>query len=238
MELIKISGKNLGELALPDFCPRCFWIKWHFKEEMPFKTPFPSIFSSIDSYTKQVTNIHYDKHNLIPKWLNEIPDLVKPMKAPSWKKYLYVDEKTQVQVHGTMDEIFLRKDNSYYIIDYKTARYSGTQDSLMPIYETQLNSYAWIGNHTMFNPVSGIGLAYYEPVIRIAQDDIDTFVFENGFYMPYICKLHQLNLDSENIVPPLLEKLRSIVDLTTAPAGRDGCDNCDRLDKLVKFIGK
>jgi len=27
MEPFRISAKNLGELALPDFCPRCFWLK-------------------------------------------------------------------------------------------------------------------------------------------------------------------------------------------------------------------
>lgn len=28
---LRISAKNLGHLALPDACPRCFWIQTYFK---------------------------------------------------------------------------------------------------------------------------------------------------------------------------------------------------------------
>jgi hypothetical protein len=44
---IRISGKDLGALALPDFCPRCFWIRRHAPQGLPFQV-FPGIFSSID----------------------------------------------------------------------------------------------------------------------------------------------------------------------------------------------
>jgi len=32
----RISAKNLGELALSDFCPRCFWLKLHIRQ-LPFQ---------------------------------------------------------------------------------------------------------------------------------------------------------------------------------------------------------
>jgi len=47
MTKLRISAKNLGELALSDFCPRCFWLKLHAKR-LPFQI-FPGIFSSIDA---------------------------------------------------------------------------------------------------------------------------------------------------------------------------------------------
>jgi len=52
-EVLRISDKNLGALALPDFCPRCFWIKMKTGNKLPFQI-FPGIFSSIDAYTKHV----------------------------------------------------------------------------------------------------------------------------------------------------------------------------------------
>jgi len=32
MAQLRISAKTLGELALPEFCPRCFWLKLHSEE--------------------------------------------------------------------------------------------------------------------------------------------------------------------------------------------------------------
>jgi hypothetical protein len=45
-EPITISAKNLGAVAMPDFCPRCFWITMH-AEGIPYQI-FPGIFSSIE----------------------------------------------------------------------------------------------------------------------------------------------------------------------------------------------
>ena len=54
MTLLRISAKTLGELALPDFCQRYFWLKLHAKQ-LPFQI-FPGIFSLIDAYTKRVVH--------------------------------------------------------------------------------------------------------------------------------------------------------------------------------------
>ena len=43
---IQISAKNLGALALPAFCPRCFWIRMKCGGKLPYQI-FPGIFSSI-----------------------------------------------------------------------------------------------------------------------------------------------------------------------------------------------
>ena len=46
-EPITIAAKNLGGLAMPGFCARCFWIHMH-AEGIPYQI-FPGIFSSIDA---------------------------------------------------------------------------------------------------------------------------------------------------------------------------------------------
>jgi len=68
-----------------------------------------------------------------------------------------------VIITGIPDEIFQKKDTSYFIVDYKTARFTGHQDELMPIYKVQLNGYALIAEKCGLKPVTGIGLVYYEP---------------------------------------------------------------------------
>lgn len=76
-----ISGKNLGELALQKFCPRCFWLKRHVGD-----TPggFPGIFSTIDSLTKKSTKRSFDSKSLPPGWL-EINDIKEVLSVPKIK---------------------------------------------------------------------------------------------------------------------------------------------------------
>jgi hypothetical protein len=95
MAQVRISAKDLGVLALPKFCPRCFWIKMHCENKLPFQI-FPGIFSSIDSYTKKVTNVHFHRYNHLPSWLGELGELGRPMKVPHHSKFRIVDEKSDV----------------------------------------------------------------------------------------------------------------------------------------------
>lgn len=110
MEQIVISAKNLGALALQSFCPRCFWLKMRCENKLPYQI-FPGIFSSIDSYTKKVTNLHHQKLSVIPKWLNEFGDLESPVKVPHYKKFFVVDQDTNVKLWGAPDEIIQKKIN-------------------------------------------------------------------------------------------------------------------------------
>lgn len=236
MEELVISGKDLGGLALESFCPRCFWIKRHCRS-LPFQI-FPGIFSTIDSYSKKITNVYYEKYSKIPKWLSGIGDLVKPVKAPTYHKFFTVDKKTNVRLRGTADEIIQKKDESYHILDYKTAKYTANQDALLPMYEVQLNAYAYIGNAVEFNPVTGLSLIYYEPGTELTEDNIDSYIMANGFTMPFISNIHPIKLDPNKMIPPLLKKVREIVDKPKPPKGNQDCKDCEKLDGLVSIIGK
>jgi len=162
MEQLRISGKHLGELSMKDFCPRCFWIKIHCKN-LPFQI-FPGIFSSIDSYSKKITNRHFEKNKVVPDWINSIGEIESIVKVPSLNKFFVDDEETQIHLTGVPDEMFQLKNKSYVILDYKTARYTGNQDELLPMYEVQLNSYAYIAERIGLKPISWLGLLYYEPM--------------------------------------------------------------------------
>ena len=67
----RLSAKNIGELALPNFCQRCFWIRMRLGNKVPFRTPPPGIFSSIDAFTKR----YIEKLISSGKIAKVIPDL-------------------------------------------------------------------------------------------------------------------------------------------------------------------
>ncbi|KPL01240.1 MAG: hypothetical protein AMJ91_00900 [candidate division Zixibacteria bacterium SM23_73_3] len=232
MAQIRISAKDLGGLALPNFCPRCFWIKMHCSNKLPFQI-FPGIFSSIDSYTKKVTNTHFARYSQLPSWLKELGDLGKPVKVPHYSKFCIVDEKTDVKLTGMPDEILQREDGSHFIIDYKTSKFTKTQDSLLPVYEVQLNAYAYIGKRQGFDPVSGIALVYMEPQTDLVQEELDSKLWENGFLMGFAGHVLQLKLEDELKIPSLLKEVRRIYDQKSPPPGDQDCRDCKLLDQLI-----
>ncbi len=235
MNTTTISCKDLGALALKNFCPRCFWIKRRCENKLPFQI-FPGIFSSIDGYTKKITNVHYEKSSLVPKWLLPFGDFVKPMKVPHFSKFFAMDLETNIQLRGEPDEIIQKKDGSYFIIDYKTAKYTEAQDELLPMYEVQLNAYAYIGNRCNFNPVSGIGLVYYEPQTDLTLENLGGRLLKEGFYMEFTGKLHKVSLDPDKIIPPLLKQVRKIVDAETIPPITESCKDCRLIEKLTQVV--
>jgi len=140
-QLINISAKNLGQLALPAFCPRCFWLQLKCNFKMPYQI-FPGIFSSIDSYSKKITWKYWEKYNKVPPWFDPFGEFTEPVKVPHFSKYSIIDKEANVQLRGVPDDIFRAADNSYFIADYKTAKFTENQDALLPLYKIQLNSYA------------------------------------------------------------------------------------------------
>lgn len=235
MAQIRISAKDLGALTLPNFCPRCFWIKMHCSNKLPFQI-FPGIFSSIDSYTKKVTNTHFARYSQLPSWLKELGDLGKPVKVPHYSKFCVLDEKTEVLLSGMPDEILQKEDGSHFIIDYKTAKFTKTQDSLLPMYEVQLNAYAYIGKRQGFDPIWGIALVYMEPQTDLTQDELDSKLWEDGFLMGFAGHVLQLKLEAEGKIPPLLEEVRRIYDLGSPPPGNQDCRDCKLLDQLMATV--
>jgi hypothetical protein len=234
MDQIRISAKNLGELALPNFCPRCFWIKLHNKYRLPYQI-FPGIFASIDSYSKKITNLRFDRQKYLPGWFAGFGPLGKPIKIPSLDRFCIVDTETNIKLRGIPDEMFLRENGSYFIADYKTAKFTDKHDELYPMYDVQLNAYAYIAEKTSYSPVTGLGLVYYEPMTDITLNNIDSFIHGDGFSMNFVAKLLPIDLRPDNI-QQLLHRARQIYDQPEAPERGRNCKDCDILDEIVALI--
>jgi len=223
---LRISAKNLGHLALPDACPRCFWIQTHCK--LPYQI-FPGIFSSIDAYTKKVIHLHLARTGSLPSWLAGFGDTGRPIPVPHHSKFVATHQETGVILTGVPDEM-TSGDAGLWILDYKTAKFTGTQDSLLPVYRCQLNGYALIAETIHQKPVVGLGLVYMEPVTDI--ESADGLVDAEGFRMGFRAKVLPIERDRE-LVPVLLAKAKGIYDLPVPPAGREGCRDCGLLDGIL-----
>jgi hypothetical protein len=229
----RISAKDLGEIALPNFCPRCFWFKRHAPRGLPFQI-FPGIFSSIDSYSKRVVHSWFDIQGQPPPWLSPLGDLLGYINPPHYSKFNIIDETLNIMMTGSPDGVLLRNDNSKIIVDYKTAKFTTTQDELFPMYEVQLNTYALIGEQRGLSPVSGLALVYTEPVTDQESASQEAANRDDGFAMGFSAKILEVRLDT-SMIDPLLVRAREIYDQPSPPPGLNGCKDCVKLDGLLSI---
>ena len=231
---VRISGKDLGALALPAFCPRCFWVSRKAPAGLPYQI-FPGIFSSIDAYTKKVVHGWFDRKAAAPVWLAGLGPVRSYVDPPHHSKFWLLDEETNLMLTGAPDGIFVRPDGSHVIVDYKTSRYSKGQDALLPVYRVQLNSYALIAERVGIAPVCALALIYAEPRTDEAAANDDRSHLDGGFAMGFDVTIKPLDLETA-MIRPLLARARELLDLPSPPRGRAGCKNCAKLDGLIGLI--
>jgi len=215
-----ISAKDLGKLALPDFCPRCFWIERHLGNPPSI---FPGIFSTLDAVTKRSAHRAFAEKGSPPKWLS-ISDAIEIEEGDTYFK-LPIQDKGWVLV-GKPDDIFKLKDGSYHIVDYKTAKFTGRQDELFPMYEIQLNAYAYLAEKYGFEPVRKLSLIYCQP-----KDDLDN---DENFSLSFTVHYLEVPLDLEKVLS-LLSRAREIVDQDKPPEARYDCQGICNWIKGINF---
>jgi len=235
MALMTINPRLLGELALPDPCIRCFWIKLHWQGLFPFQIPMPGIFSSIDAYSKKVIHAFYDHHKVLPAWYPNLGKVTGYVDSHllHWSKFAREDEKTKITLRGTPDDVFRISDGSFHIVDYKTAKATEKQDELFPIYDVQLNGYAYISESTSVTPVSAISLIYMEPETEVARENLPDLVSRQTYSLKFKATHKQVAFSPERKIRPLLDHARTIREMPTAPSGCADCRNCESLSRLL-----
>jgi hypothetical protein len=228
--MLTLSVRNLAGLALPDSCPRCFWIQEKLAGKPPFQLPFPGIFREIDAHAKQLVRSALDLGSL-PAWFPELGPVVEylPEEALDWRVFAHHDQETGIQLRGVPDEVFKLADGSYHIVDYKTARITNRQDELFPLYEVQLNAYAYIAEHRGYAPVAKLWLLYLEPQAGMAADS-------GELALRFEPVLKEVALDGER-VRGLLRRAGELLGLSMPPAGREGCEHCRQLGRLLELLG-
>ena len=239
MEALTISARTLGGLALPDFCPRCFWLGLHSGGKLPYQTPFPGIFGSIAAYVPGLVHSFFDARRQLPRWYPEIGKVegYVPPQELHWRKFSVHDEGLNINLRGIPDDIFELRDGSFHIVDYKTAKATPKQDELLPLYEVQLNVYAYIcaKQKKEYSPVSGLSLIYTEPQTDRRPSTHPGVMMEEGFALHFSAKLAAVAHKPQRMIPPLLKQVRAIYDRQPAPKGRAGCEDCDNFARLLNL---
>lgn len=227
----RISAKTLGAINMPDFCPRCFWIKEKCKQ-LPFQI-FPGIFSSIDAYSKNMVHAHIDKHGIAP--LSMFPSLkgvTGYLPTLHWSKYKRLDPTTGITVSGVPDGRLLMESGNLIVPDYKAAKHTENADKLLPIYEAQLNGYRWI-EEGLGNSVESTPLIYCEPVTDVTPGHWIGNL--SGFCMDF--KISVVNVDRKpDLIPNLLSTAKDIIEMDKPPTGAEGCKDCGKLSNLVELV--
>ena len=225
---IRISAKDLGAMALEDFCPRCFWIKRKAKQ-VPWQI-FPGIFSSIDAYTKNVVHAYIDRNGCLPGWMPENFDgVVGYLKAPHWSKFKWTDPGTGITVSGVVDDLLVTDNGDHCIPDYKTAKFTANADKLLQMYKVQLNGYAII-DESMGNNVQGLALIYCEPVTT-PEACTEKIYHPDGFDMGFTAKVLTIERNRKMVLD-LLEVAKEIID-GPIPDETPGCKDCQKLNNVI-----
>ena len=203
-----ISGKDLGSLVLEDFCPRCFWMERH-----NGKSPaiFPGIFSTLDSLSKKSVRRSFLQRNIVPDWLK----IENVKRIADFKKIsVPIKEYGDWILTGNPDDVFELEDGSFHIVDYKTSKFTETQDNLFPMYEVQLNAYAYALPYQNLKPISKLTLVYCEP-----KEELDT---DSSFQLTFTSNNKDIDLNPKMIFK-LLEKARKILNSKNPPSPNPNC---------------
>ena len=197
---------------------------------------FPGIFSSIDRYNKLIVHSHFDREGRPPSWLQELGDAESYVPPPHWSKYSIVDERTGVTLRGEADGIFRMADGSYTIVDYKTSRYTPGQEAMLPLYDAQLNAYAYIGERQNLSPVSRLALVYMEPVTQETTASNPDMVDEERFSMGFKATIVPVDRRPDRLIPRLLDHAKAMYELQVPPNGSRGCKDCRAVADLTSAL--
>jgi len=233
MDLLRISAKNLGAFAIEDACPRCLWHKLRMQQKLPYQI-FPGIFSTIDSFSKRITHLHFEATNELPPWLTKVGINGNPLPSMHYSRFQSITQEG-VQLTGVPDEIIKLKDGTMAIIDNKTAKLTEGQDDLLPLYEAQLNGYAVIAQAIGLGKTSRLGLVYFEPQ-GISEELFHEQLRVNGFAMDFSATFVPVALDAK-LIPRLLSRARRHFDLPEPPVAKDGCKDCRLVEQMIDLVG-
>ena len=233
---VTISATELGQYASSRFCLHCAWVRLNVKP-LPFQS-FPGIFSTIDRYNKIIVHNHFDRENSLPVWLKDLGPVGNYVNPPHWSKFQVTHEETGVTMRGEADGIFKMSDGSYTIVDYKTSKYSPAHRAMYSNYEVQLNAYAYIGERLGLSPVRRLALVFMEPITDKQTAQNPRLVDDRGFSMGFEATIVDVALTPEELIPPLLRRVRDVAGMERSPVGSPGCKDCQAMDSLMAALGR
>jgi hypothetical protein len=171
----------------------------------------------------------------VPGWLADEYGFVEPLAIPHFTRFCRHDPATGITLRGAPDAMFRRRDRSIAIADWKCAKYTAGQESLIGLYEAQLCGYAWIGEPLGYSPVGHLSLIYTKPVTAIANGNLDRVLNATGFALHFVATIVPIVNRASELIPALLRRAKMILD-GPLPDESAGCRDCEALEKLMSFV--
>lgn len=199
-------------------CPRCFWLEKHEGIRQP-----EGIVSRLANRFDIVIKRYFDLY----RPLGELPPMVASLlqgklQHPFQEKYWYnVDD--HYGYYGKLDECLVSPDEKYTPVDHKTASSDPNTKELIPAYQFQLDSYAFL-LESNGHPTSGLGhLIYFFPGHGEK--------LHAGFPMEITVKT--LKTDPSRVLP----RIRQAITLLEGPlpSASPECTFCQYVERVKKF---
>ncbi len=231
---VRVSPRHLGMMRRTDFCPRCFWYSIALGFRFPFEGPMPGIMFNMDALEKKLIDAHFKEKHAAPKWLESLK-CAEPVDFPA--KMTQDFPELGLTLVGMPDAVFRKKDRTLCVVDYKTARFKGADDTFMPGYETQLWGYAQLLEHYEVGTVSSAALVYFENTAANYLSKPLDLLTNDGLKVLFSVRIHEVEIDCDEL-GSLLKTFRDYVNMSAPPEGRDDCKACERLKYLFALENK
>lgn len=222
MAIKRITAKQLGWLKMVDVCPRCLWLmqKHPLPEESVYSSPLSRIFRQFEGFVQRsIIQVTQQTGNL-PLWLVKelqkvfpsMPNVRSVLTQKSWSVQV-----NDVELRGVADILFQLEDDTYFIADFKLSRPS---DRYAPLYETQLNAYAFLARQNQL-PVSRLALIYFEldeRTVAMATND--------SIMAPMKCIVQPVDIWGDDEIKALVREMSDLLSLQKPPDPKPDCRGC------------
>lgn len=229
---IRISPSKLGVFALPDYCPLCCYRLLRMRFQKPYNFPPAYVLIELDGHQKQMARVALEDGDL-PEFFGDCADATEMLDVSSLACH---DEDTDLDLYGKPDFVLRLPDETFAIIDAKTAHVKKEGSPLFYAYRLQVNFYAYVaGLASPSYTVSRGGLLYFQFAgmtdTEIRKNFNDTYMW--GKFKPeYV----DVEIDPDTVVIPVLNRIRELLDMTEAPKGRKGCRDCELIDAFSHLL--
>lgn len=161
-DVLSITPRNLGALALDGYCPRCLWYLLQLRFHPPFCHFGAATFNDAQRSQEAVIGYFLEEEGCLPKEFAPFGDCVARADFPRHWSKLRTTHKSGVVLYGAPDEIYTRKDDPLAVCDLKTAHFRGDADPFHPQYQIQVIGYGAIAEGLKLGTVTLGGLLYWE----------------------------------------------------------------------------
>lgn len=227
---MRLSVSDIGAIALKSFCSRCFWLKKITKNQLPYRIPPPGIFSNIDSFMKKIV-INKIRNHSVGEFIKELENAEELVNSDN-KIFEKFFPELNCYISGIPDAIFSNSDNSFSIVEFKTARFTSAQMDIITQYELQLQTYAMLLREFQMKPISKLLLVYLEPHISDMDIEVKSQVGETISldFSPFVHSIKQNDYELFS----LIKKAVSIIQRDEPPQASPSCRDCNSLNNIIK----